>query len=135
MNQECERRIVELTKELRDAQDKAYWAVEKHQRTLDKFAEKVVEVSDLRAKVETLQQEVEEQTRIPQCHVGVVQTRDGQGGSGRVGAERTETVMGQLGEPKREIYVEPLEIPVPTREAEPAPSVPESRPEPEQVPA
>jgi hypothetical protein len=32
--------------------------------------------------------------------------------------------MGQIGEPKREIYVEPLELPVPSR------AVPESTPAP-----
>lgn len=40
--------------------------------------------------------------------------------------------MGQIGEPKREIYVEPLEMPVPTREPVKAPT---PAPQPVGVPA
>ena len=42
--------------------------------------------------------------------------------------------MAQVGEPQREIYVEPLDIPVPQREAKPI-QTPAPVLEPEQVPA
>ena len=43
--------------------------------------------------------------------------------------------MGQIGEPQREIYVEPLELPVPRREETPAPSRDVEIPAPDKVPA
>lgn len=42
--------------------------------------------------------------------------------------------MAQIGKPIREIYVEPLEIPVPSREQKPV-AVPEQTPQPVGVPA
>lgn len=42
--------------------------------------------------------------------------------------------MAQIGAPKKEIYVEPLEIPVPQREQKPV-SVPQETPQPVGVPA
>lgn len=42
--------------------------------------------------------------------------------------------MAQIGTPKREIYVEPLEIPVPQRVAKPV-TTPEQMPQPVGVPA
>jgi hypothetical protein len=43
--------------------------------------------------------------------------------------------MGQIGEPQREIYVEPLELPVPQREVTPAPVREVESPAPVKVPA
>lgn len=44
--------------------------------------------------------------------------------------------MAQIGYPQREIYIEPLEIPVPSREVKPTEApVPEPMPEPVGVPA
>lgn len=43
--------------------------------------------------------------------------------------------MGQIGKPIREIQVEPLQIPVPTREPQQAPAPPVHVPEPVRVPA
>lgn len=42
--------------------------------------------------------------------------------------------MAQIGQPKREIYVEPLELPVPQREVKPV-TTPEQTPQPVGVPA
>ena len=42
--------------------------------------------------------------------------------------------MAQIGEPKREIYVEPLEVPVPPRELKPV-TTPQETPQPVGVPA
>lgn len=43
--------------------------------------------------------------------------------------------MAQIGQPLREIHVEPLEIPVPRRETTPAAPTPMKTPEPDKVPA